>query len=60
MKVNYTVLSKAKTILKFQQMAENICILPKTSELNFKESSPNGLQIYLFACMFSLLSYCYS
>lgn len=43
MKVNYTVLSKAKTILTFQHMDENICILPKTSELNFKDRSPNGL-----------------
>lgn len=38
----YTVLSKAKTILKFQQMAENTYIPPKTFEINLKENSPNG------------------
>jgi len=41
-KVNYTDLSKAKTILKCQQMAENSYMTPKTFEINLKESSPNG------------------
>lgn len=40
--INHTVLSKAKTILTFQQMAENTYIPPKTFEINLRETSPNG------------------